>query len=144
MKALIMAALSGILSLIIGSLTVSNTFLYYIQQKSLGFDSNVSSGSLGRTGIVICELFMAVSFSILAILLLAIRKNYNIKKTSIVIGIVRLLLFLFMVIFYWSTAWYYILDPVGNFQFFYIMILLLALVQSSSFILIIKDKLLDK
>ncbi len=133
MTSLIIAVISGLLSVIVGSAGISRAFLSYMQQTSLLFTPEVSSESLGMLGIIICEIIINLAFSISGTALLIFKDSKHVKTFSFAAGVSRLALLTATLAAYWSPAWYHIFDPAGKNQYAYIL-MFLTLVQAGGFL----------
>lgn len=131
MKALKISFLLGISSFIIGIIGISGSFWFILEQKKLGYNHTLSSYSMGIIGIIMCEIFIDLAFSITAIFLL-VDNNKKTMKTCFYAGLTRIVLLIIMISRYWKAGWYYILDPSGSYKYCYLL-LALGVAQAISF-----------
>ncbi|MFA7685626.1 MAG: hypothetical protein WCX95_02410, partial [Candidatus Gracilibacteria bacterium] len=102
-------------------------------QVDLGYDNNLSSYLLGQDGLILSEMFVALIYSVLALLLIVTKNNKNFRIFTIIIGTSRIILSASVLALFWKPGWYCILDPAGSHKYAYVL-LLCALIQSITFL----------
>lgn len=133
MKSLITAILAGVLGALISALGLLSNFNFYMIQVDLGYDNNLSSYLLGQDGLILSEMFVALIYSVLALLLIVTKNNKNFRIYTIIIGTSRIILSASVLALFWKPGWYFILDPAGSHKYAYVL-LLCALIQSITFL----------
>jgi hypothetical protein len=108
---IITSIIFGVLAVLMGTLNITNTFMYSMEEKTGSFYL------FSKTGIIMSEIFIEFAFLVLIVMLIQlVDKVSNFNNLLLVVAITKLLVLIVFFISCWKPGWYYILDPAGNYS----------------------------